>query len=285
MQLLIVTGMSGAGKTQAANALEDMGFYCVDNIPPSIIPSLVELSSRGGNELSKLAIVTDVRGGNMFSEISGVLENLKKNNIYYKILFLDATDEVLKRRYKENRRQHPLCEKEDITLIEAIKRERQMLAQIRFSANHVVDTSRITTAQLKERLSDIFLGSTKNGIRIQCKSFGFKYGADTESDLVFDVRCLPNPFYIDELKFKTGIDSAVKDYVMSFEESQEFEKRIYNFLDYAIPMYVKEGKSQLVIAFGCTGGKHRSVTFAENLRRHIEKQGYKVSSIHRDIYK
>lgn len=285
MQLLIVTGMSGAGKTQAANALEDMGFYCVDNIPPAIIPAFVELSSRGSSELGRLAIVTDVRGGNMFSELSGVLDSLKKNNLYYKILFLDASDETLVRRYKENRRQHPLCERDGLTLSEAIKREREILSQLRFSANHVVDTSKISNAQLKERLSDIFLGNTKNGLKIQCKSFGFKYGADTEADLVFDVRCLENPFYVDELKEKTGIDKAVRDYIMSFEESREFEKRIFDFVDYAMPMYVREGKSQLVIAFGCTGGRHRSVAFAENLYRHLEQQGYRVSSIHRDIYK
>lgn len=285
MQLLIVTGMSGAGKTLAADALEDMGFYCVDNIPPAIIPSFVELSSRGSSELGRLAIVTDVRGGNMFSELSGVLDSLKKNNISFKILFLDASEEVLIRRYKENRRQHPLSEREDMPLSDAIKREREILSQLRFAANYVVDTSRISNAQLKERLLDIFLDSTKNGLKVQCKSFGFKYGADTEADLVFDVRCLPNPFYVKELKTKTGIDREVKDYIMSFEESREFEKRIFDFIDYAMPMYVREGKSQLVIAFGCTGGKHRSVTFAENMHRHLEKLGYRASSIHRDIYK
>ena len=285
MQILIVTGMSGAGKTQAANALEDMGFYCVDNIPPAIIPSFVDLSARGNSELGRLAIVTDIRGGNMFNELMSVLEGLKKKNLYYKILFLDASDDVLVNRYKENRRQHPLCEREDIPLLQAIKKEREMLSQVRFAANHVVDTSRISNSQLKERLSDIFLGNTQNGLKVQCKSFGFKYGTDTEADLVFDVRCLPNPFYEDELKDKTGIDRAVKEFIMSHEESREFEKRVFNFVDYAMPLYVREGKSQLVIAFGCTGGRHRSVAFAENLYKHLEQQGYRVSSIHRDIYK
>lgn len=285
MQILIVTGMSGAGKTQAANALEDMGFYCVDNIPPAIIPAFVDLSARGNTELGRLAIVTDIRGGNMFNELLGVLEGLKKKNLYYKILFLDASDEVLVRRYKENRRQHPLCEREDIPLVQAIKKEREMLSQVRFASNHVVDTSRISNAQLKERLSDIFLGNTQNGLKVQCKSFGFKHGADTEADIVFDVRCLPNPFYEDELKEKTGIDRAVRDFIMSHEESREFEKRVFDFIDYAMPLYVREGKSQLVIAFGCTGGRHRSVAFAESLYKHLEQQGYRVSSIHRDIYK
>ena len=205
MKLLIVTGMSGAGKSQAANALEDMGYYCVDNIPPSIIPAFVELSARGNSELSRLAIVTDIRGGEMFSELSGVLENLRKNQAYFKILFLDASNEVLINRYKENRRKHPLCEKSDITLSAAVAKEREILSQIRFEADNVVDTSRITSAQLKGQISDIFFGNINNGLKIQCKSFGFKYGADSEADMVFDVRCLPNPFYVDDLKEKTGI--------------------------------------------------------------------------------
>ncbi|MBE6727931.1 MAG: RNase adapter RapZ [Ruminococcaceae bacterium] len=286
MKLLIVTGMSGAGKSQAANALEDMGYYCVDNIPPSIIPAFVELSARGANsELSRLAIVTDIRGGEMFSELSGVLENLRKNQAYFKILFLDASNEVLINRYKENRRKHPLCEQNDITLTDAVNKEREILSQIRFEADYVVDTSRITSAQLKGQISDIFFGNINNGLKIQCKSFGFKYGADSEADMVFDVRCLPNPFYVDDLKDKTGIDKEVKDYVMSFPESVEFHKRMMNFIEYAIPLYAKEGKSQLVISIGCTGGKHRSVLFAEMLYRYLEQQGYRVSSLHRDIYK
>lgn len=285
MKLLIVTGMSGAGKSQAANALEDMGFYCVDNVPPAIIPSFVEMSSRGNSELGRLAVVTDIRGGDMFSEIEDVLENLKKNNVYYKILFLDASDEVLMRRYKENRRKHPLCDRDDLTLSDAVKTERKMLSQIRFMANYVVDTSRISNAQLKGQLSDIFFGNVNNAMKIQCKSFGFKYGSDAEADLVIDVRCLPNPFYVEELKTKTGIDKEVKDYIMSFEESREFEKRMLDFIDYTVPLYAKEGKSQLVIAFGCTGGKHRSVAFAELMYKHLEQQGYYASSIHRDIYK
>ncbi len=286
MKLLIVTGMSGAGKSQAANALEDMGYYCVDNIPPSIIPAFVELSARGENEeLSRLAIVTDIRGGQMFNELSGVLENLKKNQLYFKVLFLDASNEILVNRYKENRRKHPLCEQDDITLLSAIEKERKILSQIRFESDYVVDTSRITSAQLKGQLSDMFFGNINNGLTIQCKSFGFKYGLDNEADMVFDVRCLQNPFYIEELKKKTGIDKEIKDYVMSFPESVEFKDKMFEFLDYAIPLHAKSGKSQLVISIGCTGGKHRSVLFTEMLYRHLEKKGYRVSSIHRDIYK
>lgn len=286
MKLLIITGMSGAGKSQAAHALEDMGYYCVDNIPPTLIPAFVELSARGDNsELSRLAVVTDIRGGDMFGELSGVLEGLKKSGVYFKILFLDASDEVLIHRYKENRRKHPLCEQNDLTLSEAVTKERQMLSQVRFEADYVVDTSRISNAQLKGQLSDLFFGNVNNGLKIQCKSFGFKYGSDSEADMVFDVRCLPNPFYVDELKEKTGIDREVRDYVMSFPESREFEKKLIDFLDFTIPLYAKEGKSQLVISIGCTGGKHRSVLFTETVYRHLEQHGYRVSVIHRDIYK
>lgn len=286
MKLLIITGMSGAGKSQAAHALEDMGYYCVDNIPPLLIPAIVELSVRGENsELSRLAVVTDIRGGDMFGELSGVLDKLRRSGVYFKVLFLDAADDVLIHRYKENRRKHPLCEQNDLTLSVAVERERELLSQMRFEADYVVDTSRISNAQLKGQLSDLFFGNVNNGLKIQCKSFGFKYGSDSEADMVFDVRCLPNPFYVDELKAKTGIDREVRDYVMSFEESKEFEKKLFDFLDFAIPLYAKEGKSQLVISIGCTGGKHRSVLFTEAVYKHLVQLGYRASAIHRDIYK
>ena len=285
MELLIVTGMSGAGKSQAANALEDIGFYCVDNIPPAIIPSFVELSARSGDLLNKMAIVTDMRGGALFSEIDGVLGNLKRNNIEYKILFLDAADDVLIRRYKENRRKHPLADGNNMSVAAAIAKEREMLKKIRFSADYVVDTSRISISQLKVQLSNIFFGSVSNVLKIQCKSFGFKYGSDTEADLVVDVRCLPNPFYVEELKEKTGLDKEVRDYVMASEDSKRFLDCLLAFIDCVVPMYAKEGKSQLVISIGCTGGKHRSVTFAELIGEHLRNENYNCSINHRDIYK
>ena len=284
MELLIVTGMSGAGKTQAAKQLEDMGFYCVDNIPPAIIPSFVELSNKSGNELNKLAVVTDVRGGNLFSEISDVLDQLKKSNTSFKILYLDAMDEVIVRRYKENRRKHPLAESE-LSLAQAVQKERDLLYKIRSSADYVIDTSYISIAQLKEKLSAIFFDGARGVLKIQCKSFGFKYGADTEADLVLDVRCLPNPFYIESLKYKTGLDNEVKEYVMNSNDSTLFSEKIIDFIDCAVPLYAKEGKSQLTIAFGCTGGKHRSVTFAELVCEHLKKQNYDCISVHRDIHK
>jgi len=285
MKLLIVTGMSGSGKSQTANALEDMGYYCVDNIPPTIIPSFVELSNHGVSELEKLAIVTDIRGGEMFSQISEVLENFKQGGVEYKILFLDASDEVLVRRYKENRRNHPLSDRLNIPLLDAVKVERELLSKIRSAADYIVDTSRISIAELKNRICEIFLGDISEGMKIISKSFGFKYGPDAEADLVFDVRCLPNPFYIEDLKTKTGLDSEVRDYVMSFEESREYEKRLKDLLDYIVPLYAKEGKSQLVISFGCTGGQHRSVTFAEHIKDYLRDKGYHCSAMHRDTRK
>lgn len=283
MELLIVTGMSGAGKTQAANSLEDMGYYCVDNIPPSIIPSFTELSYKGEG-LERLAIVTDARGGNMFSEIMPVLEHLKEKQVGYKILFLDASDEILVRRYKENRRRHPLAE-DDISILEAVKKERELLNVIRQSADYVIDTGYISVSQLKEKLSGIFFGNVSNVLRVECKSFGFKYGTDTEADIVIDVRCLPNPFYVPELKQKTGLDGDVRDYVMNSPESVDFYGKLLSFIDCSVPLYAKEGKSRLTIAFGCTGGKHRSVTFAELIGGHLKEQGFNCAVIHRDIQK
>ena len=285
MELLIVTGMSGAGKSQAANALEDMGYYCVDNIPPAIIPSFVELSARSGDLLNKMAIVTDIRGGVLFSEIEQVLSNLKNNSVAYKILFLDAADDVLIRRYKENRRRHPMADAENMSLSAAVKKEREMLKKIRFMSDYIIDTSHISIAQLKVQLSNVFCGSVSNVLKIQCKSFGFKYGADTEADLVIDVRCLPNPFYVEDLKQKTGLDKEVRDYVMSSDDSKEFLVRLLSFIDCAVPLYAKEGKSQLIISIGCTGGKHRSVTFAQLIGEHLQNENFNCSITHRDIYK
>ena len=284
MELLIVTGMSGAGKSQAANALEDMGYYCVDNIPPAIIPSFVNLSEISGEKLSKLAIVTDARGGNMFSEINDVLKDLKKRNLNYKVLFLDSSNDVIIRRYKENRRKHPLADSDD-SILDAVEKEREMLNKIRLISDYIVDTSYISIAQLKSKLSDIFFGDVNSVMKIQCKSFGFKYGADTEADLVFDVRCLPNPYYVEELKNKTGMEKEVRDYVMNSPDSHNFLNKLLDFIDCSVPLYAKEGKSQLIIAIGCTGGKHRSVTFAELIGAHLKKQKYDCSIIHRDALK
>lgn len=285
MELLIVTGLSGAGKSQVGNALEDMGFYCVDNVPPAVIPAFVDMSEQSKGSLEKIALVTDIRGGQLFEGITDVLEDLDSREIKYKILFLDASDEVIIRRYRENRRQHPLNKEAKLSIGEAVKNEREALEKIRNRADFVIDTSHTSLAQLKQKVTSLFCNDISDSLRIQCKSFGFKYGSDRENDLIFDVRCLPNPFYDEALKEKTGLDPKVRDYVLSTEESREFLERIIDFLEFSIPLYIKEGKSQLTVAFGCTGGKHRSVTFAELVGNALKEKEYNCSIVHRDILK
>ncbi|MCQ2454746.1 MAG: RNase adapter RapZ [Clostridia bacterium] len=285
MKLLIITGMSGAGKSVVANDLEDMGFYCVDNIPPAIIPAVVSISQMGSEELERIAVVTDIRGGEMFSQIQDTLKKLDDANINYKILFLDANDDVIINRYRENRRKHPLCDDNGLSLDEAVSAERKKLQSIREKADYVLDTSGFSAGDLKTTIADLVLGNSSKGFSVICKSFGFKYGYDTEADLVFDVRCLPNPFYIENLKRKTGQNEAVKDYIFSFKESREFKKKLIDFIEYSIPLYVKEGKSRLVISFGCTGGKHRSVAFAQTVGEYLKEKDYNVNTVHRDIKK
>ncbi len=283
MELLIVTGLSGAGKSQTANALEDMGYYCVDNVPPALIPAFVEIGENIKNQLSKMAVVTDARGGNMFQDIEEVLGKLKLSGVEYKILFLDSSDDVLVRRYKEHRRKHPLNVDGTLSLSEAVKKDRLALEKIRIQSDYIIDTTHTTIAQLKQKISSLFYGDVNNTLKIQCKSFGFKYGTDGDDDLVFDVRCLPNPFYDEELKEKTGQEKCVQDYVLSTKESREFLNKLTDFIDFAVPLYAKEGKSQLNIAFGCTGGKHRSVTFAEIIGKALKDKNYDCSIVHRDM--
>lgn len=285
MELLIVTGLSGAGKSQVGNVLEDIGFYCVDNVPPAVIPAFVDISEQSKGSLEKIALVTDIRGGQLFDSITDVLEDLDTREIKYKILFLDALDEVIIRRYRENRRKHPLNKEAKISIEEAVKNERTALEKIRNRADFVIDTSHTSLAQLKQKVYSLFCSDLSESLKIQCKSFGFKYGSDRENDLIFDVRCLPNPFYDEALKEKTGQDPEVRDYVLSTEESREFLRKIIDFLEFSIPLYIKEGKSQLTVAFGCTGGKHRSVTFAELVGNALKEKEYNCSIVHRDILK
>ena len=285
MKLLIITGMSGAGKSQVANVLEDRGYFCVDNIPPQIIPAFVSMSEMGNEKLQKMAIVTDIRGGEMFSEISKVILEIKKKEIELKILFLDADNDVLENRYKENRRTHPLCDQQGLSLSDAVKKERETLKDIKKTADYVVDTGKFSLSELTAKINETIFGEAIGGLNIICKSFGFKYGPDSEADLVLDVRCLPNPYYVEELKSKTGLQKEVRDYILDFPESREFQEKIFDILDFSLPLYLKEGKSRLVIDFGCTGGKHRSVTFAELTAKHLKKQGYTVKTVHRDIGK
>ena len=285
MDLIIVTGMSGAGKSVAANALEDIGFYCIDNIPPALIGPVAELSTRGQSELGRVAIVTDIRGGDMFSELVPTLKQLKQNGCDYKILFLEARNDTLITRYKETRRRHPMVTSSKMTVADAVIKEREMMKPLKEMADYIIDTSIVSTSTLKERITSLFLGDISKGMSVQCMSFGFKYGCVPEADIVFDVRCLKNPFYVEALRHLTGLDEQVKEFVMEPVEAKELVKRLCSLIDYAVPLYCKEGKSQLVIAIGCTGGKHRSVVFAEHIHKHLLEQNYHSAVNHRDMSK
>lgn len=285
MELVIVTGMSGAGKSVAANALEDIGFYCIDNMPPSLIKPVAQLSVRQGSELSKVAIVTDIRGGKMFEELLPTLNEMRVANTDFKLLFLDAGDEKLVTRYKETRRRHPMSTGAKMSVSDAVKKEREMLAPLKEMADYIIDTTMLSTSAFKERMTNLFLGDINQGLTVQCMSFGFKYGCVSEADIVFDVRCLKNPFYVEGLRAHTGLEAPVRDFVMELPETKELSKRLLSLIDYSVPLYCKEGKSQLVIAIGCTGGKHRSVVFAEMLHKHLSEQNYRVVVNHRDIGK
>ena len=286
MQLLIVTGMSGSGKSSVMDVMEDIGFYCIDNIPPKLITQFVDLCRQSETDINKIAVAVDIRTGDMFAEIyRSWLELKRQPDVDVKVLFVEATHDVLLKRYKETRRRHPLDDKFNGNLHDAINYEWSQLSQLREIADYYIETSNFTTTQLKEQVKSIFLEKNSDSLIIKVMSFGFKYGVSTESDLVFDVRCLPNPFYIEELRNHTGCDSCVRDYVMGFEQSKTLFAKLKDLIDYLIPLYVQEGKSQLVIAFGCTGGKHRSITFAELMAKHLIDKDYKVQKYHRDISK
>lgn len=290
MEFIIVTGISGSGKSSCIQILEDIGFFCIDNMPPQLISNFAEICSESRNEqgekISKVAIVTDIRGGALFLELSDCIAQLKNTDgIDLKVLFLEASKEVLMKRYSETRRKHPLDGASNGDLSKAIDAEIELLSDIRAHADYIIDSSLITSTQLKEQIAELFLASPDSRMIISCMSFGFKYGVPGEADLVFDVRCLPNPFYVPELKSKTGLDKEVRDYVMNSDDSETFERKIYEMADFLMPLYVSEGKSRLVIAFGCTGGKHRSITFAYRAAEHFREMGCNVREVHRDIDK
>lgn len=282
MKLLVVTGLSGAGKSMAVNALEDIGFFCIDNLPAGLVSRLIDFAQQGENQLNRVAVVLDVRGLRTVQDVDAALAALDEKKVDYEILFLDASDAVIRRRYKETRRQHPLSISDGLPIQEAVARERQVLQPLRERAKYVIDTSLLSAAQNRERVCGLFLNRGQSAMALTIMSFGFKYGLPPEADIVFDVRCLPNPFYVPELKNQTGLEQAVVDYVMDAPESRELLKRMESLLEYALPLYVKEGKSQLVIAVGCTGGKHRSITFARLLGEFCQKQGYAPAVQHRD---
>ena len=286
MQLLIVTGMSGSGKSCAMDVMEDIGYYCIDNIPPKLISRFVDICRKSDSGINKIAVAVDIRTGDMFAEIYHSLQSLKENeNLDVKVLFIEAGDEILIKRYKETRRRHPLDEKFNGNMHDAIQYERIQLSPLREIADYYIETSELSSSQLKEQIKGIFLNRSSDSLIIKVMSFGFKYGVSTESDLVFDVRCLPNPYYVETLRSHTGCEECVRDYVMSFEQSQMLFDKLKDLIDYLIPLYIHEGKSQLVIAFGCTGGKHRSITFAELMASHLLENKYKVQKYHRDITK
>ena len=282
MRFVIVTGMSGGGKSSALKMLEDAGFYCVDNLPVSLIEKFMELIATPDSEITKVALGLDVRAGQAFSETTSILQKQKEKGYEFEILFMDASDAALVKRYKETRRVHPLAAEGRVE--DGIHEEREMLSGIRKQADFVIDTSNLLTRELKEELDRIFVKNEEyNSLMITLLSFGFKYGIPADADLVFDVRFLPNPYYIDSLKPKTGNDKEVRDYVMQFPESEEFLDKLFDMLQFLIPNYVKEGKHQLVVAIGCTGGQHRSVTLANELFERMEDQGsYGIRLIHRE---
>ncbi len=284
MRFVVVTGMSGGGKSTALKMLEDAGFYCVDNLPVSLIDKFVELIAMPNSEITKVALGLDVRAGQSFEEATQILKRLKADGYQLEILFMEADDQVLIKRYKETRRIHPLAA--DGRVEDGVKRERAMVEEIRKEADYVIDTTQLLTRELKEELDRIFVQNEEyNSLMITVMSFGFKYGIPADADLVFDVRFLPNPFYIEELKYKTGNEKEVQDYVMGFEESECFMNKLTDMISFLIPNYVKEGKYRLVIAVGCTGGRHRSVTLANELYKRMKNKGnYGMKLYHRDIY-
>ncbi|HIV85385.1 MAG TPA: RNase adapter RapZ [Candidatus Monoglobus merdigallinarum] len=283
MKILIVTGLSGAGKTQVIKALEDVGYYCVDNMPPELIPKFAEICAKAEEKMERIAVVTDIRGGVMFEDFQDAVNELEELGFESEILFLEASNEALVKRYKETRRLHPSAGGGRI--VDGIDKERELLSAAKAKAEYVIDTSDITAAQLTAKIKGMFSERPRSGIFINVMSFGFKYGLPLDADLVFDVRFLPNPFYIPELKNSTGLETNVHDYVMKFDESQRFLRMLTEMINFLVPEYVKEGKSQLVIAIGCTGGHHRSVTFAEELYKFLKSDDEGVSVTHRDINK
>ncbi len=281
MEFLLITGMSGAGKSQAMNVMEDMNYYCMDNLPPALLLKFAELCYESKKSIKKVAVVVDLRSGEFFEHLFKALENLKDRNISTKILFLDAADNVLIKRYKELRRPHPL--NPEGSIIDGIKEERKLLTEVKKRADNIIDTSNLTLGMLKEEMSSIYLeGKESRNISISINSFGFKHGTLLDGDLIFDVRFIPNPYYIPELKEYTGMDESVKDYVFSWEQSNEFVEKLIDMLEFLIPHYTKEGKTQLILGIGCTGGVHRSVAISEKIGKILSDNGHRVWVNHRD---
>lgn len=283
-RLVIITGMSGAGKTQVIRALEDIGYFCVDNLPPTFIPKFAELCRQAEGRVERAGLVVDIRGGEFFDDFLSVLEEMEMHHIPYEMLFLEASEEVLIRRYKETRRRHPLAPSGRLS--DGISDERKRLELVRGRATHIIDTTDMRTADLKQRITEWYGGGNlEQKMTITLLSFGFKYGLPLDADLVFDVRFLPNPFYVETLRKKSGETAAVADYIWKWPISHQYMDKTCNLLEFLIPNFVKEGKSQLVIAVGCTGGLHRSVFIVRRLQEWLKTLGYRASVEHRDLYK
>ena len=282
--LIIVTGMSGAGKSQAVKALEDIGYFCIDNLPPVLIPKFAELCVKGGERVRHVALIADIRGGQFFDAMSQALQELRKQGVSYEIVFMEASDKVLINRYKETRRVHPLALHGRIS--QGIAEERKRLATLREQADFIIDTSSLKTSQLRDILRKRYaLNTGRKGLNVTVVSFGFKHGMPIDADIVDDVRFLPNPYYVEEYRHKSGRVPVVRDYVQNFQVTQTFKEKWFDMIDFLLPNYEREGKSQLVIAVGCTGGMHRSVCMAEEMYRHLKETGVDVSIEHRDLAK
>ncbi len=282
MDIIIVTGMSGGGKSQTVRFLEDLGYYCVDNMPPKLMADFINLSINGGQELQRIAFVTDIRAGEFFRDIKASIHYVNSLKLNCKVLFLEASDEVLIRRYKETRREHPLAKGGDVA--KGIKEEQEKLADIRKIADHVIDTGGMRTSELRKVISEIVTTDVKHKeLTIVLSSFGFKTGIPLDADYVFDVRFIPNPFYLISMKKLTGNSKKVQDYVMKWPEAKEFVKKTFDLIEFLLPYHIKEGKSSMVIAIGCTGGQHRSVTIANKLYELLKAEGRRVFINHREL--
>lgn len=284
MRFVIVTGMSGAGKSTTLKTLEDIGYFCVDNLPIQLIMRFAEMAYANDNDINNVAIGVDIRSGVYLEQLSECLQALKESQFNYEILFLDSNDDVLIKRYKETRRNHPLARNGRVE--DGIRIERQRIAFLRKEADYIIDTTSLLTRELKAELDKIFIENAEyNNFIVSIVSFGFKYGIPRDADLVFDVRFLPNPYYDLELRSLTGNDEAIQNFVMQYDEAKEFMNKISDLLEFLIPNYIKEGKNGLVVAIGCTGGKHRSVTLANGIYKEIQALPYSVKIEHRDIDK
>jgi len=284
IEFVIVTGQSGAGKSEAIHCFEDLGFFCVDNLPPALIPKFAELCAHSQGKVSRAAVMVDVRGGAFFDDLASSLAELERMGCDYRILFLAASDEALVRRYKETRRRHPLAGQKR-SLLGSIRAERKLLAALKEKAHKVIDTSDLPVQQLRAEVASLFTARGTGQMVVTVISFGYKLGVPLDADVVFDLRFLPNPHYVRELRPLSGKDGPVRDYVMASSGAAEFLRHLFDFLDFMLPLYAREGKAYLTIALGCTGGRHRSVALAPQVADHLRAQGYRVIVEHRDIAK